>query len=270
MGHAQINIELLICTLFIINFPHLSSRTYRILIPIHHGTFFSATFLFSNVIIENILSQHSYITITEIKMLRWLIIIIALALMVSSCENPCTINHQVRVKFDWRFTDIRIEPTADWNGYTPTVLENEMMSSISGAFNDPDQLLIVDTLPDYIIRVDSVDAYSFDETQTMTKPCSTRGWLGNILLGPDENTFHLHGINLAVKINLINAQTHAGKKLYPSAQDSQTLTQPPSSDSINCNDYVVEGSPNAENVINSSSFHFHDLVKCQIHVWQNQ
>jgi hypothetical protein len=186
-----------------------------------------------------------------------------------SCRK-CELERAYRIQPDWRYTFIGIENSSSWNSYSSTSLKAGLENSIASGLNLPGELVITDTLPDYILRIDSVLTSSGITDQELEDPCQEEhGILYNMIFGtPNTTTFHLRSVTLSITFTLLNAHTHNGKRMHIRVSDSESAMQPPTTDSVNCHPYEVTGTYDPANAVQNAAYFFRTQVRSQVSKWQ--
>lgn len=197
-------------------------------------------------------------------------VFILLSIMIAgwSCKR-CELDHEVRVKLDWRYTNFEITPGSEWENYTAGSLQNALAAKLAAEINVPGEIMIVDTLPEYLLRIDSVTVYASEKTETYEDPCQEEhGALYNFLFGgPTHSTFQLHALDINSTITLLNATSNTGKRMRFGSASSEYVTQETTTDSLNCNPYYVAGIPDTADALRGLAIRTHTAVKSQICDW---
>lgn len=190
-----------------------------------------------------------------------------------NCSKPCELAREYRVQLDWQFTTTHIRHEWPWTSYTNTMLRQAIDSVIRVQLFDAGEIRVVDSLPDYILRIDSVFADSAIVRERIEDPCQPEQTAWQIFLHGDQttySTFDLHQVSLEIWCNLLNAQTGIGKRFTCKMYSGEYTEQYPSQDTVNCNAYHVTGSYSKETVLYNAGIGIHHDVKSQLCKWTMQ
>lgn len=173
-----------------------------------------------------------------IVLLLWLIALALSSLILHSC-NPCELKEEYTVSInDARAIDMH---GSLWSGYTPTDVQNEVMSNLRTQLASTPHLNAVTGESDVRIYIDTIitDSYEWDESRT--DPCyGDRSWLYEQLHPPEVYTYRLHRTNIIIVYSIVDSlhlQYGYGRAYGQSAE----ALQQPAGDSAHCYQYEVAG-----------------------------
>lgn len=186
--------------------------------------------------------------------------------LLPSCEE-CELEREIRVQIEWNHVIPAIEQSAAWQEFGRDSLHDLLESELNFRMPEPGQILIVDTLPDYILRIDKLDGYSATEEQTLEDPCQEEQTaLQNFVFGgPETTTFTIHSHRARAEIILLRASTLTGKRFVYTGISSESTIQPATTDTVNCNAYVVAGIIHPRYAVSSLAAQISTQAKCMLH-----
>lgn len=192
-------------------------------------------------------------------------LILLLIPLFPSCEK-CELEREVRVQIDTRFTESYTDQADYWDNFDSDSVLYVLVATLRSEFPEAGQIVLVDTLPDYILRIEKLDAIGEVSQQTLEDPCQEEETaLHNFVFGgPETSTFTIHSCRVTAALILFDAHTDTGKRFSYAGISSEQVGQPPSSDTINCNAYRVEGEVIPRYACRQLGQKVQDEIKCRI------
>ena len=189
-----------------------------------------------------------------------------LVVLFSSCEK-CELPRTVRLQIDWNNTQFAFDQSEYWNTYDAVNLKSQLESAFLSNFPETEQIVLVDTLPDYILRLVKFDGIGETNTETLEDPCQEENTaLHNLIFGgPETSSFTLHSCRITAELMLLNSQTNTGKRFFCNAVSSEYTTQPSSQDTVNCNAYIVTGQVDPHAAAQQLAGTIRTQTKCMLH-----
>lgn len=193
-------------------------------------------------------------------------IFFSILVLFSSCEK-CELPRTIRLQIDWSNTQFAFDQSEYWNSYDASDLKSQIENALLSEFPEPEQIMLVDTLPDYILRLHKFDCIGETSQETIDDPCQEEhSFLGNLIFGNQETTtFTLHSCRITSELILINPQTNTEKRYFCHAVSSEYTMQPSSNDTINCNPYEVAGQVDPHLAAQQLGKLIHEDTKCTLH-----
>jgi hypothetical protein len=180
------------------------------------------------------------------------------------------LHYNVNVKIAWSDSLVTQDSSSSW-GFSNEEMFKKLNAQFKQAFTEGGQLTVVRSDPDYIFRVDSVYAYARAENKRYEDPCQKQqGLLSLIIFGDNTtySTFIVHSMGLIVYAKLIDAHFKSEIAIAPSGLSTEYVTQKSSSDSVNCNPYILAGNASEEKVMSNLCSSVRYETKYQVRKWQ--
>lgn len=185
----------------------------------------------------------------------------------NGCEDPCALDREVRLKIDWRFLETYTDSYSYWQNFTHDSIRARMEAEIVSGLSIPGQILLSDSAPDYILRIERIDGGDEVNEQTLEDPCQEEhsALYNAVTGGPHSTTFTLHSCKINCVVILFDSRSNTGKRYTCTGYSSQQTEQPPSLDSVNCNSYQVTGVPNAHDASVHLGRQISSTTRCKLH-----
>lgn len=191
--------------------------------------------------------------------------IVCLLSLFSSCEK-CELEREYRIQIDWHNTFYAFDQSDYWQNFAADSLQYLLNEQFASIFPEAGQIVLTDTLPDYILRIERIDGIGEVSQQTLEDPCQEEHTpLHNFVFGgPETSTFTLHSCRITAELILLNAYTGNGKRFTCKGISGETTSQPPTTDTINCNGYIVTGEVHPRYASQSLGITIRNETKSQI------
>ncbi|HET6990715.1 MAG TPA: hypothetical protein VFJ43_05290 [Bacteroidia bacterium] len=199
-------------------------------------------------------------------MLRWIIVIVMLALLFSSCDK-CKI--ETKQTLEIYYSQPVIHNNGSWSNTSGAVIADDMISDIRSQFRQPDQLSLVQSQARFVVSIDSISCNSGTNTETVADPCwKSQGWVLDQLYPQPHYTYNLNNVSIEIYFTITDTLTHLSKFFQSGGTDGQTLYLPPA-DSTHCYGYEVQGTYDETFARDRASSAAYCDLKCIIKDWLN-
>jgi hypothetical protein len=200
-------------------------------------------------------------------MMRWLIVIVTLSLLFSSCDK-CKLESQQTLQI--YYSQPVIHNTGIWSSTPGAVIADDMIGNIRSQFREPEQLLLLQSSTRYVVTIDSISCASVQTTETVGDPCwKSEGWLHDMLHPQTYSTWTLNTASLHIYFTIKDTLTNLEKTFSSAGYDGEYLYLPPA-DSLNCYSYEKRGTYDMTTIRNNASYGAYCDFKCIIRDWLGQ
>jgi hypothetical protein len=191
-------------------------------------------------------------------------VIAMLSLLFSSCDK-CKLANEHTLNISW--TQPVIHNTASWSGISQQAILEEISTSLNENFDQPKQLMLVQSGAEYFVTIDSVFCSASESIQNVGDPCwKSGGAVHDIFFPQPEYSYTLHSSSINICFTIKDTVNHFEEAFTASGGSSEYLYQQ-TGDSLHCYQYEVRGGGGLESDVDMATKRAYCDFKCIINKW---